>query len=82
MQQHDIDLMMAKLDAPPGGGEHSEDVLDLTEQMAAPAEAESPTFRTIDGNQPPDVVTAAMDDAVREASLVTAPVKMTPGAAL
>jgi len=41
-----------------------------------------PTFRRIDGNQPPDVVTAAMDDAVREASLVTAPVKMTPGAAL
>jgi adenylate kinase len=29
-----------------------------------------PTFRKIDGNQPPDVVTRAMDDAVREASLV------------
>ena len=27
-----------------------------------------PTFRTIDGNQPPDVVTAAMDQAIREAS--------------
>ena len=27
-----------------------------------------PTFRTIDGNQPPDVVTAAMDSAIREAS--------------
>ena len=27
-----------------------------------------PTFRTVDGNQPPDVVTAAMDAAVREAS--------------
>jgi adenylate kinase len=26
------------------------------------------TFRTIDGNQPPDVVTAAMDAAIREAS--------------
>lgn len=38
-----------------------------------------PTFRAIDGNQPPDLVTAAMDAAVREASLVTAPVK---GAAL
>ena len=27
-----------------------------------------PTFRTIDGNQPPDVVTAAMDDGDPEAS--------------
>ena len=27
-----------------------------------------PTFRTIDGNQPPDVVTAAMDAAIRQAS--------------
>jgi adenylate kinase len=42
-----------------------------------------PTFRAIDGNQPPDVVTAAMDAAIREASLVpAAPIKMTPGAAL
>jgi cell pole-organizing protein PopZ len=56
MQQHDIDLMMAKLDAPPGGGEHSEDVLDLTEQMAASAEAETPSFQTIDGQA--DVVFA------------------------
>jgi adenylate kinase len=38
-----------------------------------------PTFRRIDGNQPPDEVTAAMDAAIREGSLVTAPVK---GAAL
>ena len=30
-----------------------------------------PTFRTIDGNQPPDVVTASMDEAIREASVVT-----------
>jgi adenylate kinase len=30
-----------------------------------------PTFRTIDGNQPPDVVTASMDTAIREASVVT-----------
>src|SRR3954466_12370415 len=29
-----------------------------------------PTFRAIDGNQPPDVVTAAADTAIREASLV------------
>jgi adenylate kinase len=41
-----------------------------------------PTFRRIDGNQPPDVVTAAMDDAVRAASVVTAPVKVTPRATL
>lgn len=27
-----------------------------------------PTFRTIDGNQPPDVVTASMDAAIREAT--------------
>ena len=33
--------------------------------------AERPTFRTIDGNQPPDVVTAAMDAAIKEASVVT-----------
>ena len=32
-----------------------------------------PTFRTIDGNQPPDVVTAAMDAAIWEASAVTGP---------
>ena len=30
--------------------------------------SERPTFRTIDGNQPPDVVTASMDSAIREAS--------------
>ena len=30
-----------------------------------------PTFRTIDGNQPPDVVTASMDAAIREALVVT-----------
>jgi len=41
-----------------------------------------PTFRHIDGNQPPDVVTEALSVAIREASLVPAPVKMTPGAAL
>lgn len=42
-----------------------------------------PTFRRIDGNQPPDVVTAAMDTAIREASLVTvAPVAPAKGARL
>ena len=30
-----------------------------------------PTFRAIDGNQPPDVVTAAMDSAICRASTVT-----------
>jgi len=44
--------------------------------------ASRPTFRQIDGNQPPDSVTAAMDAAIREASLVTAPLKASPGAAL
>ena len=34
--------------------------------------AARPTFRAIDGNQPPDVVTAAMDAAIRQASLVPA----------
>lgn len=29
-----------------------------------------PTFRTIDGNLPPDIVTASMDAAIREASVV------------
>ena len=37
--------------------------------------AARPTFRRIDGNQPPDVVTAAMGAAICEASQVTAPVK-------
>ena len=35
-----------------------------------------PTFRTIDGNQPPDVVTASMDRAICQAC--TAPVKEVP----
>jgi len=50
--QDEIDAMLAKFDAPadaPAG-----DVLDLTEAMAAPAPAESPTttpaFRTIDAS--------------------------------
>src|SRR5262249_4581944 len=34
-----------------------------------------PTFRAIDGNQPPDVVTSAMDTAIREASRVSAGAK-------
>jgi adenylate kinase len=35
-----------------------------------------PTFRTIDGNQPPDVVTAAMDQAVCEASVPAKEVRL------
>jgi cell pole-organizing protein PopZ len=57
MNQHDIDDMLSRLDAPPGNAapEHgSEDILDLTEQMAAPAEEEPPSFQTIDGQS--DVV--------------------------
>jgi adenylate kinase len=37
------------------------------------------TFRSIDGNQPPDVVTAAMEIAVREASLVQSVGPVVPG---
>jgi adenylate kinase len=33
--------------------------------------SERPTFRTVDGNQPPDVVMKAMDAAIREASVVS-----------
>jgi cell pole-organizing protein PopZ len=55
-EQTDVDAMLAKLDTLPRGGERgdAQDVLDLTEQMATPAEAEAPTFRTIDGQN--DVV--------------------------
>jgi cell pole-organizing protein PopZ len=49
MDQRGIDAMLAGLDAPPGEASHAEDVLDLTEQMAAPAEGEAPSFQTIDG---------------------------------
>jgi cell pole-organizing protein PopZ len=48
MAQHDIDAMMAV-----GPSAESEDILDLTEQMAAPA-GEAPSFQTIDGQS--DVV--------------------------
>jgi cell pole-organizing protein PopZ len=50
VDQRDIDAMLAGLDAPPGGvAAPSEDILDLTEQMAAPVEVETPSFQTIDG---------------------------------
>jgi cell pole-organizing protein PopZ len=49
--QQGVDAMLARLDPQPRAGERGDpqDVLDLTEQMEAPAEAESPAFRTIDG---------------------------------
>lgn len=52
--QEEIDAMLAQLDAP-APGTTSPDVLDLTEDMAAPAPAEpAPAFRTIDAGS--DVV--------------------------
>ena len=58
MNQNDIDAMLAGLDAPPGhdAGDR-EDILELTESMAAPEPAPTafgPSFQTIDGQ--PDVV--------------------------
>jgi hypothetical protein len=50
MDQRGIDAMLAGLDASPGGvSPPTDDVLDLTEQMTAPADAETPSFQTIDG---------------------------------
>ncbi len=57
MDQRGIDAMLAGLDAPPGGiSPATDDVLDLTEQMTAPADAETPSFQTIDGQS--DVIFA------------------------
>ena len=50
MHQHGVYAMLAGNDAPPGGAvPDAEDVLDLTEQMAATGEGETPSFQTIDG---------------------------------
>jgi hypothetical protein len=50
MDQRGIDAMLAGLDAAPGGiSPPTDDVLELTEQMTAPADAETPSFQTIDG---------------------------------
>jgi cell pole-organizing protein PopZ len=50
VDQRGIDAVLAGLDAPPGtAAPLSEDVLDLTEQMAEADEAETPSFQTIDG---------------------------------
>ena len=58
MNQHDVDAMLAGLDAPPGGdtsGREPQDVLELTESMSAAGPApDLPSFQTIDGQ--PDVV--------------------------
>lgn len=56
MNQRDVDAMLAGLDAPPGGegDRESEDILELTEQMAASQPGGVPNFQTIDGQ--PDVV--------------------------
>ena len=48
------DAMMARPDAPAEAAAPAEDVLELTEQMAAPAEEDPPSFQTIDGQS--DVV--------------------------
>jgi cell pole-organizing protein PopZ len=50
------DADMNAMFAPPAKEEPAADILDLTEQMAMPAPAPSPDFRTIDGQ--PDVVFA------------------------
>jgi hypothetical protein len=48
MEQRDVDAMLASLDEPAGGAPQ-EDILELTEQMATPADGEAPSFQTIDG---------------------------------
>jgi len=56
--QNEVDAMLAKLDAPPGGmapEKDSQDILELTESMAAPDD-DAPIFQTIDGQS--DVVFA------------------------
>jgi cell pole-organizing protein PopZ len=55
MEQRDVDAMLASLDAAPGDAEQDrDDILELTEQMAAPGDTETPSFQTIDGQS--DVV--------------------------
>jgi cell pole-organizing protein PopZ len=50
LDQNDVDAMMASLDSQPGGAaQDKDDILELTEQMSAPAEIEPPSFQTIDG---------------------------------
>ena len=50
MNQSDIDAMIAGLNAAPHATQDAQDVLDLTEQMAAQEpDPEPPSFQTIDG---------------------------------
>ena len=49
MGQRDIDAMMAHNEVQSPAGPPADEVLDLTEQMATPAELEAPSFQTIDG---------------------------------
>jgi cell pole-organizing protein PopZ len=50
LDQEQIDTMLAGLDAQQSDAEPAgDDVLDLTEQMEAPAAGEVPSFQTIDG---------------------------------
>ena len=82
MNQSDIDAMLAG-DEPPAQPPETDEILDLTESMAAPAPAAS-NFQTIDGQ--PDVVFAdappqpepmpaprAVDEARRQFSQAVAP---------
>ena len=74
MDQQQIDNMLAGLDAHPAeASAASEDVLDLTEQMAAPPETEAPSFQTIDGQNdvffadaPPESPRAVEDPLIPE----------------
>jgi cell pole-organizing protein PopZ len=78
--QKDIDSMLAGLDAPPGNDAGSkDDVLDLTEQMAAP-NSTAPSFQTIDGNpdvifsdNPPAAPGRVVDEARRQFAQTAAP---------
>ena len=81
MNQSDIDSMLAGDIVPPGNDAAPEDILDLTESMAAPPPAAS-HFQTIDGQ--PDVVFAdapvasepaprAVDEARRQFSQAVTP---------
>jgi cell pole-organizing protein PopZ len=56
MNQRDVDAMLAGLDAPPSEDSERDpqDILELTEQMAAPPSGGVPNFQTIDGQ--PDVI--------------------------
>jgi cell pole-organizing protein PopZ len=74
MDQQQIDNMLAGLDTKQAEpGPEPDEVLDLTEQMAAPPEAEAPSFQTIDGQNdvfftdaPPEPLRAVEEPRVAE----------------